>query len=206
MGKRVSPIKTGFLMLWLAAAAAGFIVLLNYQNARGRVGLTPQHWPSASRLALDSNNDTLIMFAHPRCPCTRASLEELNRLLGRSEGKVAAQVVFFRPAAFSSDWVRNGLWKSAAAMPGVTVVEDIDGAQARLFGAKTSGYVVLYDAAGKLLFEGGITSGRGHAGDNAGEEAVASLLKGHAVALAQTPVYGCSLLGECDVPTEKASR
>lgn len=193
-------------MLWLASTAAGFIVLLNYQNARGRVGLTPQHWPSTTRVALHASKDTLIMFAHPQCPCTRASLEELNRLLARSEGKVAAQVVFFRPAAFSSDWARSGLWKSAAAMPGVTVVEDIDGAQARLFGAKTSGYVVLYDATGKLLFEGGITSGRGHPGDNVGEDAVASLLKGQRVALAQTPVYGCSLLGECDIPTEKASR
>ena len=58
-------------------------------------------------------------------------------------------------------------WRSAAAIPGVTVHVDHDGGEARRFGAETSGFVVLYDAHGELLFAGGITTGRGQAGDNA---------------------------------------
>ena len=92
-----------------------------------------------------------------------------------------------------------GLWPSAAAIPGVAAREDLDGAQARLFGAETSGFLVLYDPRGQLLFQGGITGSRGHAGDNAGEDAVALLLTGRAAGLRQTPVYGCSLLGECQI-------
>jgi hypothetical protein len=155
---------------------------------------------------LDQKHDTLIMFAHPQCPCSRASIEELNRLLARSHGNVAAQVWFFKPAGFPADWTRSDLWRSAAAIPGVTVHDDPDGAQARLFGAETSGYVLLYDPRGQLRFKGGITGSRGHAGDNDGEDAIVSLLAGQQVNLKQTPVYGCSLLGKCQAPSQPVSQ
>jgi len=45
-----------------------------------------------------------------------------------------------------------------------------------------------------LLFKGGITSGRGHAGDNAGADAIALLLAAQDPGVRQTPVYGCSLV------------
>src|SRR5208282_2963125 len=134
------------------------------------------------------------------------SLEELNRLLAQCRGQVAAHVVFFKPEIFSNDWVQTDLWRSAKAIPGVTVHEDSDGTQARRFGAETSGYVLLYDINGQLLFKGGITGSRGHAGDNAGENAVSSLLAGQAVSLRQTPVYGCSLLGKCEISPEGAAK
>lgn len=186
------------IVIWLAAAGAGFALILNYQTTSGLAGKTPEHWPAGTQIALDSRLDTLVMFAHPQCPCTHASMEELNRVLARSEGRVAAQVWFFRPEKLSPGWTHDGLWKSAAAIPGVSVREDANGGQARLFGAETSGYVLLYDPRGKLLFKGGITGSRGHAGDNAGEDAIIDLLKGEEISLKRTPVYGCSLLGKCE--------
>ena len=42
-------------------------------------------------------------------------------------------------------------------IPGVTTIVDRDGTQASLFGAETSGQVVLYDSHGELKFRGGIT-------------------------------------------------
>ncbi len=203
---RVLPIQIGLCALWLLGVGAGFAVILNYQNVSGRVGITPQHWPLGAQIMLDRNRDTLIMFVHPQCPCTRASLEELNRLLARSQGRVDAQVLFFKRGKFSGDWTRTDLWRNAAAIPGVAVHEDLDGAQARLFGAETSGYVLLYDAHGQLLFKGGITGSRGHAGDNAGENAIVSLLTGQDAKLKQTQVYGCSLLGKREAPPEGAAR
>jgi hypothetical protein len=193
-------------LVWLVVVGAGFVVLANYQSASGSIGRTPSDWPAQTRVALDQKRDTLIMFAHPRCPCTRASMEELNRLLARGHDNVAVQVWFFKPAGFPADWTRSDLWRSAAAIPGVTVQDDPEGAQARLFGAETSGYVLLYDPRGKLLFKGGITGSRGHAGDNAGEDAVVSLLAGQDTSLRQTPVYGCSLLGECKITFQPASQ
>ena len=187
-----------FGALWLLAVGAGLAMITNYQNTSGAAGAVPGHWPAGTQIALDSKHDTLIMFAHPQCPCTRASMEELNRLLAQCPGQVAAHVLFLKPEIFSNDWMRTDLWRSASAIPGVTVHEDSDGAQARLFGAETSGDVLLYDTHGQLLFKGGITGSRGHAGDNAGENAIASLLAGQSVSLKQTPVYGCSLLGKCE--------
>ncbi len=197
--------KLALCGLWLIAVGLGFCVILNYQSTAGYAGVAPRQWPPSAQIPLDRQRDTLVMFAHPRCPCTRASIEELNRLMGRSQGKVAACVLFLKPDGFSGDWTHTDLWRSVTAIPGVQTREDLDGSQARLFGAETSGQVLLYDTQGRLLFQGGITGSRGHAGDNAGEEAVLSRLSGRA-ALSQTPVYGCSLLGECKSPAEGASQ
>jgi hypothetical protein len=194
---RTLSLRIAVCLLWLIVVGVGFVVLMKYQATSGTVGSTPSQWPSAAQISLDHNCPTMIMFAHPKCPCTDASMEELNRILAQCSGKVATHVLFFKPADFSDGWVRTGLWQSAAAIPGLAVQEDRDGAQARLFGAETSGYLVLYDRHGRLLFKGGITGSRAHAGDNAGEEAIVSLLTGQTASLTQTPVYGCSLLGEC---------
>src|SRR5207248_10565652 len=132
--------------------------------------------------------DTLVMFAHPRCPCTRASIEELNRLLARCQGKLATRVLFFQPSNYPPEWSRGSLWKSAEAIPGVIAQRDLDGLEARRFGAETSGFVVLYSASGHLLFRGGITGSRGHAGDNTGMEAIISLVNGERAGNSQTPV------------------
>lgn len=202
MASKAFPIRIALGSFWLLAVGAGFAAILNHQGAGGHAGATPEHWPSGARVDLDRGSYTLIMFAHPQCPCTRASLEELNRLLVRSQGRVAARVVFYRPARFPDDWSRTGLWRSAASIPSVTVDEDPDGAEAQLFGAETSGYVLLYDTRGQLLFKGGITGSRGHAGDNAGKSAVAALLTGQGVSARQAPVYGCSLTSECEALPE----
>ena len=195
-----------FGVFWLLAAGIGFVWILNYQSTSGAAGIAPEHWPTGTQITLDSQRDTLVMFAHPQCPCTRASMEELNRLLARTEGKVVVQVFFFKPDKFSGDWVHSDLWKSAAAIPGVVVREDPNGAQARLFGAETSGDVLLYDTHGRLLFNGGITGSRGHAGDNAGENTIIARLQGQEASLKQTPVYGCSLLGKCEMPMEISAK
>jgi hypothetical protein len=186
----------------LSAAAAGGWWLHKYEIAQGGVRPTPERWPSTARLNASRECDTLVMFAHPRCPCTRASIEELNRLLAKCEGKVATRVLFFQPSNYPPEWSRGSLWKSAAAIPGVIAQSDTDGLEARRFGAETSGFVVLYSVSGDLLFRGGITGSRGHAGDNAGVEAVVSIVNGAKAASRQTPVFGCSLLDQCTVPAE----
>ncbi len=108
-------------------------------------------------------------------------------------GLVRAQVLFFQPEEMSDDWVKTDLWHVAAAIPGVNVHADPRGAEARLFHSVTSGQAVLYDAGGSLLFQGGITLARGHAGDNPGRSAIEALLKQSNVHAVGTPVFGCAL-------------
>ena len=70
----------------------------------------------------------------------------------------------------------------------------LEGREAARFGAATSGQTFLYDARGGLLFSGGITGARAHAGDNAGRSAVVTLLNGTGgPAAPRTSVFGCPL-------------
>jgi hypothetical protein len=201
VGSKTFSIRLVLGALWLFLVGAGFVVILDYQNAAGSTGATPEHWPAGTRLQPARDRNTLIIFAHPQCPCTRATLEELNRVLAHAQGRAAAQVLFFKPAQFPDSWAHSDLWQSAAAIPGVDAQVDVDGRQAKLFGAETSGYVLLYDTHGQLLFRGGITGSRGHEGDNAGENAVVALVTGQPTEVKQTRVFGCSLIAETATPT-----
>ena len=205
----VFSMRVALIGLWLVAVGAGFAVTMKYQSTAGTVGRPPPHWPAGTRIVLNAGRDTLVMFAHPCCPCTRASVEELNRVLAQAPDRVVAQVFFFKPAGTSEDWVKTDLWRSVAAIPGVSVHEDPAGAEAARFGAETSGFVLLFDTHGHILFQGGITGSRGHAGDNAGESAILDLLAGRpagqGMGLKRTPVYGCSLLNK-DCEREEAAK
>jgi len=139
------------------------------------------------------------MFLHPQCDCSRASIEELGVLLARVPNVPVTDVAVYRPAGASPGWEYTSLWKSATAIPGVHVTSDEDGAEARLFGALVSGSTLLYAPDGRLLFSGGVTSARGHAGDNAGLDALASFLAHTDSDVPHTPVFGCLLQTPWDV-------
>jgi hypothetical protein len=194
------PTKTILLtavlgIIWAGGIAVGLRVLFNYETSPGRVGIAPASWPAYSSIASAKDRPTLVMLAHPHCPCTRASVSELAQLLARLQGKVQAYVLFYTPRDSDSQpkWEKTDLWRSAAQIPGVIVLSDFDGEEARHFGAETSGHTFLFATDGRLLFSGGITASRGHSGDNAGESAIVSLVNNHISARAQTFVFGCAL-------------
>jgi hypothetical protein len=198
--KRNRLILTAAGALWLFIIGAGIGILWDYESTPGAAAATPDRWPAASRLKPAAGRATLVMSAHPHCPCTRASIGELARLMTQAQGRVTAYVVFVKPPGFSGEWVQSDLWASAAAIPGVIPVADGDGVEAGLFHSATSGQTVLYDAAGNLLFSGGITSARGHSGDNAGRTAIVSLLTGGEADKRDTPVFGCPLFARTECP------
>jgi hypothetical protein len=181
-------------LVWVASVSAGFGVLLVYDYTPGADTRVAAHWPFQSKIAQDAVQPTLIMFAHPKCPCTRASIGELAILMAHRQHRVNASVIFFRPKGSLENWAHSGLWRSAEMIPGVSVRSDEGGAVAACFGATTSGTVVLYNVDGNLVFSGGITSSRGHSGDNTGRAAIMKLLNHETAATHKTPVFGCSLL------------
>lgn len=179
--------------MWLVAAASGMALMWDYEYSPGAPATAPGRWPAASRLERSPGRATLVMVAHPHCPCTRASVGELARLMARLQGRLTAHVLVVRPPDTPDGWEQTDLWRSAADIPDVAVARDDDGVEMARFGALTSGQVVLYDASGRLLFAGGITASRGHEGDNAGRDAVVALLTGLDAAPRETPVFGCAL-------------
>jgi hypothetical protein len=186
--------------VWALTIAAGLVLLWNHASAPAAAGESPQRWPVTARVGRAHHRATLVMAAHPQCPCTRASLEELNALMARVAGRVEAHVLFYKPADAPDNWERTDLWRLAAAIPGVHAIQDADGVEAARFGALASGHVIVYDADGALLFSGGITGSRGHVGDNAGRTAITALVQGHASMRSRTPVFGCALANHTRTP------
>ena len=183
-------------VVWLTGIVAGLAILRAYENAPGADAVAPARWPDTSALVRATDRPTLVLIAHPQCPCTRASLAELARLMARFDGRLGANVVFLRPLDVAGDWDSSDLWRRASTIPGVTIVRDDDGVEAARFRASTSGATVLYDVQGRLLFSGGITSARGHEGDSVGLQRIASLLRTGKADRSDAPVYGCSMRHE----------
>jgi len=189
------PLATLLLVLamWSVLVTAGFTTLFAHDATPGEIAEAPGRWPAATSVRLDPSRPTLVLFAHPRCPCTRATIAELDRVMARCAGRLAASVWFYTDPALGPEWARTASWNHAANIPGVRAEVDASGEAARSFGAETSGSVVLYAPDGRLLFHGGITASRGHEGDNAGAAAILALVAGETAATRSTPVYGCAL-------------
>jgi len=182
------------VLVWLLVAISGGVYLTRYENTPGdpNVGY-PSTFPAASQLKRDGSLPTLIFFAHPKCPCTRASLHELARLMTDIDGKVRAYVVFIKPKDETDEWVMTDLRDIAESIPNLQIVTDQDERETEIFNAQTSSLTLLYDRAGNLRFDGGITASRGHEGDNAGRSSLYQIVMEDANQNAETPVYGCPL-------------
>jgi hypothetical protein len=178
------------LLLWLALVGCAMGALVRYKSTPGEAGVAPSRYPSGALIPLDPERVTVVMFAHPFCPCTSASLEELETVATRARDRMSLHVVFAREGASDAELERAATLRRAKALSGVRVHLD-DGGEARRFDARTSGYVVAYGADEGLLFAGGITSLRGHAGDSEGRRRLLSVVAGGGAE--HSSVFGCGL-------------
>jgi hypothetical protein len=195
LSRRHSTLLAFMGVVWAVAVSAGFTLLWRYKSTpAAEDAVPPVRWPTASRIARVAGRSALVMFVHPRCPCTRASVAELGRLMGVLGDRVSAHVRVLRPPDASADWDHTAVWERASAVPGVIVAPD-DGGEAALFNAVTSGQTLLYDATGQLRFNGGLTSARGHEGDSVGRRMILAQVMSGTADRADGPVFGCSLIG-----------
>lgn len=148
----------------------------------------------------------LVMYVHPHCPCTRASLAELAKLTAGRGDALDVDVVVVAADGMEDGWKQGAIVRAAEAVHGVRVRTDDGAREARTVGAYTSGQTLLFGNDGTLLFAGGITRSRGHEGDNAGTRAITTLLADSTSTatfaastnrakrdVVTTPVFGCPL-------------
>src|SRR5437764_3612419 len=101
--KRAMQLKKGKLSLimagavWVSAIGIGLGLLWDYENAPGPAAVPPSYWPEESQIQPAAERATLVMLAHPHCPCSRASVGELARLMAQAQDRVAAYVLFLKP-------------------------------------------------------------------------------------------------------------
>ena len=189
--------------VWLFLVALGLGFLMRYANAPGEQGEALSLWPAESGIPRSDSKPTLLVFAHPKCPCTGATLEELSWVMDQCQDTVDCRVLFFHAQGEGPEWVKTKNWRAAADIDGVNVVSDPQSRSASRFGVKTSGHTLLYDADGQLLFEGGITPARGHRGDNVGRASLLALIRQSSMGsvtstetgspVNSTCVFGCPL-------------
>lgn len=179
-------------LVWTAAVLYGLVLLWEFNLKAGPEVATEARWPVGSELAGPEGNPKLVVFLHPQCPCSRATVDELAVVLARVDRKLDVDAVF---VSGSGDRIEeSGLWNQVRALPGVQARVDVNDREAGLFSAATSGDAFLYDGKGVLKYRGGLTPARGHQGDSFGVDAVVGIVnEGGGEKLVTGPVYGCAL-------------
>jgi hypothetical protein len=177
---------------WLVLNIGGVAALAANALRAGPENPAPAGWPGGASFAPEQGRLTLVMTLHPHCACSRASIGELARIMNAAQGRVTAHVLVTSGGGLGR-MSESDLARSAAGIAGVEVHDDPGGALSARFGAATSGHTVLFGPGGTPLFRGGITAGRGHAGDNTGEDLILALIMGGAAPGSETPTYGCPL-------------
>jgi hypothetical protein len=179
--------------IWALVAGAGLLGLAAYDFRPDDGGSPLANWPKSSRIVRDLTRANLIVWLHPRCPCSGATLDELSERVARARGKIRLHVVFIKPRSVPEGWERGELWRRAEAIPDARLIVDDAGVEASRFGAVTSGHVSLYGVDGRVRFSGGITRSRGCRGENPGLAAVTAALAGDAPGSGRSCVFGCPL-------------
>ncbi len=175
------------LPIWVALVVGGFGFIEIYQNKPGKPAIAPAVTPSKSKLP------QLLVFLHPQCPCSRATVAELARIVALTKCRIETKAYVYSPREEGPKWAMTDIYQSARAIPEVSVELDTDGKVSRSFGVFTSGQVLLYSPEGRLVFSGGITATRGHEGDSDGKDAVINYVRTGKAGVKSTHVFGCSL-------------
>ncbi len=194
------------LVAWLGASLSAWygITTFGFVGERLADGDTPAVWPADSTIARSKHQPMLLLFLHPHCACSQATVEQLERLTTLVPARLLPTicVVASSPRSTGRLWESTPLLNSIPRLPNSYVFHDAGGVETALFGARLSGTVMLYDVDGRRLYAGGVTMARGHDGHNAGIQAVADLLINPDANAPSVPAFGCSVV--CEAPSRKA--
>src|SRR5947209_9261566 len=102
--RRRAAARVALALAWVGAVAAGFVSLWAYEAAPGARGQAPERWPAESRLPRPASRGALVVAIHPRCPCSRATLEELAEVVDRCRGGLDVHVLCYRPPSADPGW------------------------------------------------------------------------------------------------------
>lgn len=194
------------IVLWLGAIAFGMSKLIKYSMKEGASSRVVQNWPGHTQLQRSPSRLTLVLALHPFCPCSMATLAELNKIIAKASNHLSIKVLFIRSIFGEKEKVKeesSPLLKELKTLPGIEIIMDKEGREARLFGFTTSGHTALFSPGGKTLFTGGITPGRGHQGTSDGEIAILDFALRGKSSIHQAKVFGCSLF-RLPVPLERS--
>ncbi len=185
---------------WLCLVVAIFGAMAAYAAKPGAVGDVPQTWPKnpPAAMSLDPQQPTLVLAVHPRCPCTRATISELERALAKAPALPTTYALIYEPGPDDpvhedESFARTSIASRLAKLPGVILIPDPDAQIASRFGARTSGHTLVYTPDAALAYSGGLTPTRAHEGPNTGSASLIELFNARQSLASEAPVFGCPL-------------
>jgi hypothetical protein len=193
--------------IWLSSIVVGFWILLEHNTDPGRVSsaidelnttlvrsyVEPIPAEYLADFVPEAGTVHVIMALHPKCPCTRTTLAELEHVLALQKERAKCTFLVTLPSNESMSWIDTDTVTFAKKLPTAEIVIDVDSERANQLDLLNSGALLLLHSNGTVSFRGGITSGRTCSVENPGSRAVSDLLRGDVVDPITTPVFGCSL-------------
>src|SRR5579871_5073523 len=114
----------GLSAVWLLGVSFGLSRLGVYESTAGSPAQPPATWPTASILPRTPGQPTLLLFLHPRCPCSRASVAELEQIVAKADSRPDIYALFCAPDGAPPDWLDTDLRDRVASIPGVRALRD----------------------------------------------------------------------------------
>ncbi|HIA53604.1 MAG TPA: hypothetical protein EYN91_16180 [Candidatus Melainabacteria bacterium] len=180
-------------VVWIGMLFIGHLVLFEYELTPSPLTNTKRVFPHHSGVQLAHGRQNIVLFLHPACPCSVATVDEFHQLMRQGDKDSVGTVIFYMPPEKEGEWSLAPIIQSVKRIRNVSVEYDTDGSLAQTFGVTTSGHVLIYDGRGVLQFTGGITGSRGHSGDNHYLELAKQCILARKAKYTTTPVFGCSL-------------
>ena len=192
--KQLTTFSSIFILIGIIVS--GSVKILDYSNRPGESGDVPERILKLNELenALSPSAPTLLLFLHPHCPCTKATIKNLDSVLNTSPDTVNFYAVAFCPLDETEQWVQSPIMNTLIEDLDAKVIIDHGSEISSAFGIKCSGHILLYSDRGELQFDGGITSSRGHEGYCLPQNDLQKILSNDAEQPVHWPVFGCPLV------------
>ena len=186
------------LFFWIVTSLYGIYFSINYSSTPGESSKWSEPWPEQSQLKFEPDKFNFVVFLHPECDCSKATLNQIEEIVkDAGSEKIHYLAVFLLPEKMRIAWGESDLLKRTRGIKNLQIYID-DQKEFQRFGVKTSGQTLIFGPSKDLLFSGGLTVARGHIGVSMGQDFVLSLFKGRDLAknkidkkINLTPVFGC---------------
>lgn len=194
MVARKKIIISVIISIWVGSIIWSTKAMLIFQFTPGKMGKVFNDFPQKSKLVLDQTLPTLILFLHPKCTCSKASVEEI-KIIKSSIKKEFKLIAVVQTASLKLTDELEKLKEELSTLPHSTIVNDSYSFETNLFSVKTSGQIYIYSSFGELIYTGGSTSSRGTSSPSELRRTIASILetnkKPHQ--LITKSIYGCEM-------------
>ena len=194
--------KQTVLALLGTLVAVCFFIQADYASSPGVKGDVPEFlskfhidtslMPSAQTKDM-RETACVILFYHPHCPCTRATVNNLDLIQQTIKRSVRLFAFAYHPKSKDSSWINTPVTRQLAKI-GFETTPDPGATVCQRFGVFTSGHVLAYNKSGKLVFNGGVTTSRGHEGTGVPMSELISSINQPTKQTAVWPVFGCPIV------------